>query len=107
MVLGAGKAAAAMAQAVEAHWPGHAPLTGLVITRYGHVPPRPAGLVQRIEVVEAAHPVPDAAGLAASQRILGMAAGLSESITKPGMDFLSLFASASTSALLGMAGGAA
>ena len=77
VVLGAGKAAAAMAQAVEAHWPGHAPLTGLVITRYGHVPPRPAGLVQRIEVVEAAHPVPNSAGLAASQRILGMAAGLS------------------------------
>lgn len=77
VVLGAGKAAAAMAQAVEAHWPSQAPLSGLVVTRYGHVPQRPQGLAQRIEVVEAAHPVPDAAGLAASERILQMAAGLS------------------------------
>ena len=76
VVLGAGKAGAAMAQAVEAHWPSHAPLSGLVITRYGHVPSRPQGLAQRIEVVEAAHPVPDAAGLAASRRILDLAAGL-------------------------------
>ena len=66
-----------MAQAVEAHWPTHAPLSGLVITRYGHVPPRPQGLARRIEVVEAAHPVPDAAGLAASRRVLDLAAGLS------------------------------
>ena len=77
MVLGAGKAAAAMAQAVESHWPSQAALSGLVITRYGHVPPRLPGLAQRIEVVEAAHPVPDAAGLAASQRILELADGLS------------------------------
>ena len=66
-----------MAQAVEAHWPTLAPLSGLVITRYGHVPPRPQGLARRIEVVEAAHPVPDAAGLAASRRVLDLAAGLS------------------------------
>ena len=55
VVVGAGKAAAAMARAVEDHWPG--PLGGLVVTRYGHGVP-----AERIEVVEAAHPVPDAAG---------------------------------------------
>ncbi|MGZ5847822.1 MAG: glycerate kinase type-2 family protein [Ramlibacter sp.] len=76
VVLGAGKAGASMAQAVEALWPAAAPLSGLVVTRYGHIPPRPPGLAQRIEVVEAAHPVPDAAGLAATQRILGLAHGL-------------------------------
>jgi glycerate 2-kinase len=76
LVLGAGKAAGAMAQAVEALWPATAPLQGLVVTRYHHVPPRPAGLAQRIEVVEAAHPVPDAAGLDAAHRILAMAHGL-------------------------------
>ena len=76
VVLGAGKAGASMAQAVEALWPANAPLSGLVITRYGHIPPRPAGLAERIEVVEAAHPVPDAAGLAASGRILDLAHGL-------------------------------
>ncbi|MGZ5179039.1 MAG: glycerate kinase type-2 family protein [Ramlibacter sp.] len=76
VVLGTGKAGASMAQAVEALWPAAAPLSGLVVTRYGHIPPRPPGLAQRIEVVEAAHPVPDAAGLAATQRILGLAHGL-------------------------------
>lgn len=76
LVLGAGKAGASMAQAVEALWPAAAPLSGLVITRYGHIPPRPQGLAARIEVVEAAHPVPDAAGLAASRRILDLAHGL-------------------------------
>ena len=65
-----------MAQAVEALWPAEAPLEGLVVTRYQHIPPRPEGLKQRIEVVEAAHPVPDAAGLAAAQRILAMVRGL-------------------------------
>jgi hydroxypyruvate reductase len=65
VVVGAGKAAAAMAAAVEAHWPG--PLEGLVITRYGY------GMTcRRIEVVEAAHPVPDRAGLDAARRILAM-----------------------------------
>ena len=78
LVLGAGKAAGAMAQAVEALWPADAPLSGLVVTRYGHVPPRPEGLVQRIEVAEAAHPVPDAAGMAAAQRMLALTAGLTE-----------------------------
>ena len=76
LVLGAGKAGGAMAQAVEALWPSDAPLSGLVVTRYGHTPPRPAGLVARIEVVEAAHPVPDAAGLDAAQRILALTQGL-------------------------------
>lgn len=78
VVIGAGKAGGAMAQAVEAHWPADAPLSGLVVTRYHHVPPRPAGLVQRIEVVEASHPVPDAAGLAAAQRILALTQGLTK-----------------------------
>ena len=73
LVLGAGKAGASMAQAVEALWPAHAPLAGLVVTRYGHIPPRPPGLPARIEVVEAAHPVPDAAGLAAAERMLALA----------------------------------
>ena len=76
LVLGAGKAGGAMAQAVEALWPADAPLSGLVVTRYHHTPPRPAGLPQRIEVVEASHPVPDAAGLAAAQRILQLTEGL-------------------------------
>ncbi len=73
IVLGAGKAGGSMAHAVEALWPADAPLEGLVVTRYHHTPPRPEGLKQRIEIVEAAHPVPDSAGLAAAQRILAMA----------------------------------
>src|SRR4051812_48959363 len=76
LVLGAGKAGAAMAQAVEALWPAEAPLQGLVVTRYGHTPPRPDGLPRRIEIAHAAHPVPDAAGLQAAERILSMAHGL-------------------------------
>lgn len=69
IVVGAGKASAAMARAVEAHWPG--PLSGLVVTRYGHGVP-----CSRIEIVEAAHPVPDAAGEAAAARILALVGGL-------------------------------
>ena len=76
VVLGAGKAGGAMAHALESLWPADAPLSGLVVTRYGHTPPRPAGVPERIEVVEAAHPVPDAAGFAAAQRIMGLAQGL-------------------------------
>lgn len=76
VVIGAGKAGGAMAHAVEALWPADAPLSGLVVTRYGHTPPRPAGVPERIEVVEASHPVPDAAGLAAAERILSLAQGL-------------------------------
>ena len=69
IVIGAGKAAAAMAQAVEAHWPR--PLSGLVVTRHGHAVP-----CTRIDVVEAAHPVPDAAGERAAQRLLQLVQGL-------------------------------
>jgi len=69
VVIGAGKAAAAMAQAVEAHWSG--PLSGLVITRHGHVVP-----CRRIEVAEAGHPVPDRAGLCATERMLDAVRGL-------------------------------
>ncbi len=69
VVIGAGKAAAAMAAALERHWDG--PLDGLVITRYGHAEP-----CERIRVVEAAHPVPDAAGLAATQQMLALLQGL-------------------------------
>lgn len=69
IVIGAGKASAAMARAVEEHWPGE--LSGLVVTRYGYAVP-----CQRIEIVEAAHPVPDAAGLAAARRILDRVSGL-------------------------------
>ena len=69
IVIGAGKASAAMAQALEDHWPG--PLSGLVVTRYGYAVP-----CRRIEIVEAAHPVPDEAGLAAAQRMLERVRGL-------------------------------
>ncbi|OZA95908.1 MAG: glycerate kinase [Polaromonas sp. 39-63-203] len=78
IVIGAGKAGGSMAQAVEALWPAEARLEGLVVTRYHHIPPRPAGLPQRIEIVEAAHPVPDAAGLQAAGRILAMVQGLTQ-----------------------------
>ena len=81
IVIGAGKAGGAMAQAVEALWPHDSPMQGLVVTRYHHTPPLPdslKGLKPRIEVVEAAHPVPDAAGLAASERMLAMVQGLTE-----------------------------
>ena len=96
LAIGAGKAAAAMARAVEDHWPKHVPedetldvqpcrfafpsvnlivheLEGLVVTRYGH-----AVACDTIEVVEAAHPVPDAAGQNAARRVLSMVANLSE-----------------------------
>jgi glycerate 2-kinase len=71
VVVGAGKAAASMAHAVESHWPRDKPLGGVVITRYGH------GLaLQRIRVVEAGHPVPDEQGEAAAREILSLAQGL-------------------------------
>ncbi len=76
VVLGAGKAGGSMVQAVEALWPADAPLSGLVVTRYHHIPPRPASVPQRIELVEASHPVPDAAGEQAAQRILALTQGL-------------------------------
>jgi glycerate 2-kinase len=77
LVLGAGKAGGAMAAAVDALWPQRAPLSGLVVTRYDHVPPAYAQSGGRIEVVQARHPVPDEAGRAAAQRIVQLTAGLS------------------------------
>jgi glycerate 2-kinase len=76
LVLGGGKAGGAMAQALEALWPADAPLSGLMVTRYHHIPPRPEGLPVRIELVEASHPVPDAAGLDAAGRMLALTEGL-------------------------------
>jgi glycerate 2-kinase len=70
LVIGAGKASAQMARAVELNWPG--PLQGLVVTRYGYKVP-----TERIEIVEAAHPVPDQAGLDAAARMLNLVHGLS------------------------------
>ncbi|WBU57479.1 glycerate kinase type-2 family protein [Paracoccus sediminicola] len=70
VVIGAGKASARMAEAVEAEW---APCEGLVITRYGYGRP-----TQGIEIVEAAHPVPDEAGVAATRRMLSLLEGLAE-----------------------------
>jgi hydroxypyruvate reductase len=81
LVLGAGKAAASMALALDGIWPADKALSGLVVTRYDHIPPE--GRTQasisscRIEMIEAAHPVPDLAGVQASQRILQLAQGLS------------------------------
>jgi hydroxypyruvate reductase len=76
LVLGAGKAGGAMAAAVDALWPSGAPLSGLVITRYGHVPPAYLARPGRIEVVQAAHPVPDEAGRRAAERMLALTEGL-------------------------------
>jgi glycerate 2-kinase len=70
IVIGAGKASAAMAQAVERNWSGS--LSGLVVTRYGYAVP-----CKQIEIVEAAHPVPDAAGMRAAQRMLDLVGHLS------------------------------
>ncbi|MCZ4328731.1 glycerate kinase [Castellaniella denitrificans] len=69
IVIGAGKASAAMAQAFERHWPG--PIEGLVVTRYGYAVP-----CERIEIVEAAHPVPDEAGETAARRLFEQVSGL-------------------------------
>lgn len=71
IVIGAGKGAAQMAAAFEAAWDG--PFEGLVVTRYGYGAP-----TKRIEVIEAAHPVPDEAGLRAAKRLLDMVSGLTE-----------------------------
>ncbi len=70
-MIGAGKAAASMAAAVERHWPADANLSGLVITRYAHSLP-----TKRIRVVEAGHPVPDESGEAAAREILALASAL-------------------------------
>jgi hydroxypyruvate reductase len=71
LVLGCGKASAAMAAAVEQAWNG--PLEGLVVTRYGHAVP-----CRQIEIAEASHPVPDEAGMQAAARILKLAEGARE-----------------------------
>ena len=76
LVLGAGKAGGAMAAALDALWPRDASLSGLVVTRYGHVPLAYRAQPGRIEVVEAAHPVPDDAGQRAAQRIVELTPGL-------------------------------
>ena len=89
IVIGAGKGAAAMAKAVEAHWPGK--LEGLVVTRYGH-----GAACRDIEVVEAAHPVPDDAGRQAAARMLAMVQGLNEN------DLVLCLISGGGSALLAM-----
>jgi len=73
LVVGAGKAAASMALAVERGWPSGAPLEGLVLTRYGHALP-----TTRIQVLEAGHPVPDQAGEAGARQILASAKSLGE-----------------------------
>jgi hydroxypyruvate reductase len=92
VVVGAGKAAAAMARAVERHWPAAAPLSGLVVTRYGHG----VGALPRIEVVEARHPVPDEAGAEAAARMLRMVSGLGPE------DLVLCLISGGASALLGL-----
>lgn len=86
VVVGAGKASARMAEAVEAAW---GPCEGLVLTRYGYGRP-----CQGIEIVEAAHPVPDAAGLAATARLLALLEELGEG------DFVLALISGGASALL-------
>lgn len=86
IVVGAGKASARMAEAVEASW---GPCEGLVITRYGY-----GRACQGIEIVEAAHPVPDAAGLVATARMLDLLAGCGAD------DFVLCLMSGGASALL-------
>jgi hydroxypyruvate reductase len=86
VVVGAGKASARMAEAVEAAW---GPCEGIVITRYGYARP-----CRGIEIVEAAHPVPDAAGLAATRRMLALLEGLGAG------DFVLALISGGASALL-------
>jgi len=82
LVIGAGKAGGSMAAAVDALWPADAPMSGLVVTRYDYVPPAYKALQQqgagRIEVVEAAHPVPDEAGRRAALRITDLVRGLTK-----------------------------
>ena len=87
LVLAAGKAAAAMARAVERHWPGD--LDGIAVTRYGH-----GVACERIEVVEAGHPLPDDAGRGAAGRFLELTRGLGED------DLLLCLISGGASALL-------
>ena len=78
LVLGAGKAGGSMAAAVDSLWPRNAPISGLVVTRYDYVPAAYKTSPGRIEVVEAAHPVPDEAGRRAAQRIAALTRGLTK-----------------------------
>src|SRR5205809_5853009 len=91
LVIGAGKAAASMAFAVEQHWPRDAPLEGLVITRYRHGLP-----TRRVKVIEAGHPVPDETGESATKEILQRARGIGPS------DLLLALISGGGSALLSL-----
>lgn len=91
LVVGAGKAAASMALAVEQHWPANAPLEGTVITRYAH-----GLLTNRINVIEAGHPVPDEAGETAAKRIFDSVKRLSKD------DLLLVLVSGGGSALLSL-----
>jgi len=91
LVVGAGKAAASMALAVEQHWPASAPIEGTVITRYAH-----GLLTNRINVVEAGHPVPDEAGETAAKRIFESTRRLSKD------DLLLTLVSGGGSALLSL-----
>ena len=91
LVVGAGKAAAAMALAIESRWPPDAPLEGIVITRYAHGLP-----TTRVTVVEAGHPVPDEAGEAAARKIFDRARQLT------GDDLLIALVSGGGSALLAL-----
>ncbi|MHB0695272.1 glycerate kinase type-2 family protein, partial [Roseomonas mucosa] len=90
LVLGAGKASALMAQALEEAWPDVA-LSGLIVTRYGHAVP-----TRHVEIVEASHPVPDAAGEAAARRMLALTDGLAAE------DLVIFLASGGGSALLSL-----
>jgi glycerate 2-kinase len=76
VVVGGGKASGAMTAALDALWPADAPLEGLVLTRYHHTPPAYAARPGRIELREAAHPVPDDAGLRGAQDMLARVQGL-------------------------------
>jgi glycerate 2-kinase len=100
LVIGAGKAGGSMAAAVDALWPKGAPMSGLVVTRYDYVPAAYKALRQqgagRIEVVEAAHPVPDEAGRRAAQRIAELTRGLT------GDDLVLCLISGGASSLLAM-----
>lgn len=78
VVVGAGKASGAMARALDALWPSDLPLSGVVLTRYDHAPPASADRPARIAVLEAAHPVPDQAGLAGTQAVVNVLQGLTE-----------------------------
>src|SRR5687767_14615530 len=91
LVVGAGKAAGAMALAVEQNWPAKAPLDGVVVTRYRH-----GTLTNRIAVIEAGHPVPDESGEQAAQEILRKAKGLAAD------DLLLVLVSGGGSALLSL-----